>query len=101
MVGEKITPENTIIYICGYQGTIDGVIDSLGPQGFVTEHEKNLMEVLVSSLNPTDKKFFKKTYQSFIFRKYIITRKLHLLIFILRVFLKSMAELKARDYGFD
>ena len=41
MVGEKITPGNTIIYICGYQGTIDGVIDSVGPQGFVTEHEKN------------------------------------------------------------
>ena len=40
MVGEKITPQNTIIYICGYQGTIDGVIDSVGPQGFVTEHEK-------------------------------------------------------------
>jgi ferredoxin/flavodoxin---NADP+ reductase len=40
MVGEKITPENTIIYICGYQGTIDGVLDYLGPKGFVTEHEK-------------------------------------------------------------
>jgi ferredoxin--NADP+ reductase len=40
MVGEEITPENSIIYICGYQGTIDGVIDSLGPKGFVTEHEK-------------------------------------------------------------
>ena len=40
MVGEEITPENTIIYICGYQGTIDGVIDSLGAKGFVTEHEK-------------------------------------------------------------
>jgi len=41
MVGEEITPENTIVYICGYQGTIDGVIDSLGSRGFVTEHEKN------------------------------------------------------------
>ena len=40
MVGEEITPENTIIYICGYQGLIDAVIDSLGPKGFVTEHEK-------------------------------------------------------------
>lgn len=40
MVGEEITPENTIIYICGYQGTIDGVIESVGPKGFVTEHEK-------------------------------------------------------------
>ncbi len=40
IVGEEITPENTIIYICGYQGTIDGVIDSLGSKGFVTEHEK-------------------------------------------------------------
>ncbi len=41
MVGEKITPDNTIVYICGYQGTIDGVIESLGSRGFVTEHEKN------------------------------------------------------------
>lgn len=41
MVGEKITPENTIIYICGYQGTIDGVIDAIGGRGFVTEHDKN------------------------------------------------------------
>jgi len=40
MVGEEITPENTIIYSCGYQGTIDGVIDSLGPKGFVTKQEK-------------------------------------------------------------
>jgi len=40
MVGGEITPENSIIYICGYQGTIDGVIESLGPKGFVTEHEK-------------------------------------------------------------
>ena len=40
LVGEEITPDNSIIYICGYQGTIDGVIDSLGPKGFVTEHEK-------------------------------------------------------------
>ena len=40
LVGEEITPENTIIYICGYQGTIDGVLDFVGPKGFVTEHEK-------------------------------------------------------------
>ena len=41
MVGEEITPDNTIVYICGYQGTIDGVIESLGSRGFVTDHEKN------------------------------------------------------------
>jgi ferredoxin--NADP+ reductase len=40
MVGEELSPDNSIIYICGYQGTIDGVIDYLGPKGFVTEHEK-------------------------------------------------------------
>jgi len=40
LVGEEITPENTIIYICGYQGTIDGVLDFVEPKGFVTEHEK-------------------------------------------------------------
>ncbi len=46
MVGEEITPQNSIVYICGYQGTIDGVIESLGSRGFVTEHEKILMEAL-------------------------------------------------------
>ncbi len=39
LVGEKITRDNTMFYICGWQGTIDGVMDTLGPQGFVTEHD--------------------------------------------------------------
>lgn len=40
LVGEKITKENTIFYVCGWQGTIDGVMDFLKPRGFVTEHDK-------------------------------------------------------------
>lgn len=40
MVGEEITTANTKVYICGYQGTIDGVIEYLGPKGFVTKEEK-------------------------------------------------------------
>ena len=40
LVGEKITKENTIFYVCGWQGTIDGVMDFLKPNGFVTEHDK-------------------------------------------------------------
>ena len=40
MIGEKITRENTIFYVCGWQGTIDGVMDFLKPRGFVTEHDK-------------------------------------------------------------
>ena len=40
LVGEKITKENTIFYICGWQGTIDGVMDFLNPKGFVTEQNK-------------------------------------------------------------
>jgi len=40
LVGEEITPENTMIYICGYQGTIDGVIDYVKDKGFVTMHDK-------------------------------------------------------------
>ena len=40
LVGEKITKENTIFYICGWQGTIDGVMDFLKPRGFLTEREK-------------------------------------------------------------
>ena len=40
IIGEKITKENTIFYVCGWQGTIDGVMDFLKPKGFVTEHDK-------------------------------------------------------------
>lgn len=40
LIKEKITPENSIFYICGWQGTIDGVMDFLKPKGFVTEREK-------------------------------------------------------------
>jgi len=40
LVGEELTKDNTIIYICGYQGTIDGVMDVVKPKGFVTEHDK-------------------------------------------------------------
>ena len=40
VIGEKITKENTIFYVCGWQGTIDGVMDFLVPRGFVTEHDK-------------------------------------------------------------
>ena len=40
IVGEEITPENTMIYICGYQGTIDGVIENVKAKGFVTLHDK-------------------------------------------------------------
>jgi len=40
LIGDKITKENTIFYVCGWQGTIDGVMDFLNPKGFVTEHGK-------------------------------------------------------------
>ena len=40
LVGEKCTPENTYIYICGYQGTIDGVIENTAARGFVTSDNK-------------------------------------------------------------
>jgi len=40
LIGEKITKENTIFYICGWQGTIDGCMDFLTPRGFVTAHNK-------------------------------------------------------------
>jgi ferredoxin/flavodoxin---NADP+ reductase len=40
MVGEEITTDNTFFYICGYQGTIDGVLDVVEPKGFVTMHDK-------------------------------------------------------------
>jgi len=40
LVGEKITKENTIFYICGWQGTIDGVMDFMKPRDFVTSNNK-------------------------------------------------------------
>jgi ferredoxin--NADP+ reductase len=29
-----------MFYVCGWQGTIDGVMDFLKPKGFATEHDK-------------------------------------------------------------
>ena len=52
LVGEKVTPENTRIYICGYQGTIDGVMDFVSPRGFVNRdnpHEDGTFEVKYES----------------------------------------------------
>lgn len=40
LVGEKITKDNTVFFICGWQGTIDGCLDVLTPKGFVTERTK-------------------------------------------------------------
>ncbi len=40
LVGEKITKDNTVFFICGWQGTIDGCLDVLTPKGFVTERSK-------------------------------------------------------------
>ena len=40
LIGDRITQENTIFYVCGWQGTIDGVMDFLKPKGFITEHDK-------------------------------------------------------------
>jgi len=40
LVGEGITKDNTMFYVCGWQGTIDGVMDFLKPKGFVTNHDK-------------------------------------------------------------
>ncbi|MGN6629535.1 MAG: FAD-binding oxidoreductase [Candidatus Nitrosocosmicus sp.] len=40
LVGETMTPENTSFYVCGWQYTINGVLDYLIPKGFVTERNK-------------------------------------------------------------
>jgi len=41
LVGEKITPQNTIFYVCGWQGTVDGVLNFVRPLGFLLEKEKD------------------------------------------------------------
>ena len=40
LVGETITKDNTMFYICGWQGTIDGTMDYLRSKDFVTEKNK-------------------------------------------------------------
>jgi ferredoxin/flavodoxin---NADP+ reductase len=40
LIGDKITKDNTIFYVCGWQGTIDGCMDFLKPRGFVTQQNK-------------------------------------------------------------
>ena len=40
LVGDKITPENTVFYVCGWQGTVDGGMQYLTPLGFVEERKK-------------------------------------------------------------
>ena len=40
MIGDNVTKENTIFYICGWQGTIDGAMNFLTPRGFVTDRKK-------------------------------------------------------------
>ncbi|HEX2013998.1 MAG TPA: ferredoxin--NADP reductase [Nitrososphaera sp.] len=40
LLGEKVAPENSFFYICGYQGTIDAVVSILTPLGFVTNRNK-------------------------------------------------------------
>ncbi len=40
LVGENVTPQNTSFYICGWQNTINRVLDSIVPMGFVTERDK-------------------------------------------------------------
>ena len=40
LIGDKITSDNTMFYVCGWQGTIDGVMDFLKPKGFMTENAK-------------------------------------------------------------
>src|SRR5207237_10148090 len=40
LVGERVTPENTSFYSWGWQGTVDGALDFLLPQGVVGERRK-------------------------------------------------------------
>ena len=52
LVGEKITKDNTFVYVCGYQGTIDGVLDVVQPNGFVTmqnKHEDGSFDIKLES----------------------------------------------------
>ena len=40
LLREKITKDNSMFYICGWQGTIDGTLEYLGNNEFVTERNK-------------------------------------------------------------
>jgi ferredoxin--NADP+ reductase len=58
LVGEKITPENTCFYVCGWQGTVDGALDYLVPKGFVTERQKK--DGMMSEFESMDRNAFTK-----------------------------------------
>ncbi len=36
---ERFTPENTTFYVCGFQGTVDAVMEAVRDRGFVTRKE--------------------------------------------------------------
>lgn len=40
ILGQEVTPANSFFYVCGYQGTIDSVVATLAPLGFVTNRNK-------------------------------------------------------------
>jgi len=40
LIGDKITQDNTMFYVCGWQGTVDGTMDYLKNKNFVTEKNK-------------------------------------------------------------
>lgn len=40
ILGESTTPNNSIIYLCGYKNMIDNVLAILSPLGFVDNHHK-------------------------------------------------------------
>lgn len=39
-IGSTVNPENSFFHICGYQGTIDAVVKTLSPFGFVSNRNK-------------------------------------------------------------
>ena len=38
---QSLTPKNPIFYVCGGQGTVDGVLNFVRPLGFLLEKEKD------------------------------------------------------------
>ena len=39
-LGQVVNPENSFFHVCGYQGTIDAVVSTLAPLGFVTNRNR-------------------------------------------------------------
>jgi ferredoxin--NADP+ reductase len=40
IIKQRVNPQNSFFYVCGYTGTINSVVSTLTPLGFATNRDK-------------------------------------------------------------